>query len=88
MQVFGDIFRELSPFILAMLILYGLGGLAMEVAQEVRKWRRPDPPKPSPEPRHYRVFLEAEDGWPLRSFKIPIEAATRLVRDLERDKPA
>ena len=88
MQVFGDIFRELSPFILALLILYGLGGLAMDVAQEVRKWRRPEPPKPSPDPRRYRVLVEDHDGWPIRTYRLPADAVGRVLQEIERNKPA
>ena len=40
------------------------------------------PPKTKP----YRVTIEADDGWPLRSYQLLPEAAARLVRDLDRDK--
>lgn len=67
-----------------LLAAYGVGSLAGEASNAFRKWLRGDPPKP----RQYRVTIEDADGWPLRSYRLPAEAAGRLVRDLERDKPA
>ena len=89
MQVFGEIFRELSPFLLAVFLLYGLGSLAMEAFQEVRKWRRPEPPQPPPEPRRYRVLVEDQDGWPIRTYhRLPADAVGRVLQEIERNKPA
>ena len=67
-----------------LLASYGLGNLASDASNALRNWLLGDPPKP----KQYRVTVEADDGWPLRSYKLPVEAAARLVRDLERDKPA
>ena len=70
--------------IIGLLACYGLGAVAAEAADALRKWLRDEPPKPRP----YRVVVEDADGWPLRSYRLPAEAAARLVRDLERDQPA
>lgn len=72
-------------FVVAVLLLacYGLGALAGNLATDFRKWLWGERSKP----RQYRVVVEDHDGWPLRSYRLPAEAAARLVRDLERDKP-
>ena len=44
-------------------------------------------PKPPPyKPKPYRVTVEADDGWPMRSYTLPREAAARLVNQLDRDR--
>jgi hypothetical protein len=68
---------------IVLLACYGLGALAGEASNGFRKWLRGERPKP----RQYRIVVEDHDGWPLRSYRLPAEAAGRLVRDLERDKP-
>ena len=83
-----EIYRIICDWwlVVAVLLLacYGLGALAGNLAADFRKWLRGEPPKPRP----YRVVIEDADGWPLRSYRLPAEAAARLVHDLERDQPA
>ena len=67
---------------IGLLACYGLGAVAADASAGLRKWLWGERPKP----RHYRVVVEDADGWPLRSYRLPAEAASRLVRDLERDK--
>ena len=68
--------------VLFLLAFYGLGALAGDVPAALRQWRRGEPYKPKP----YRITVEADDGWPMRSYTLPREAAARLVNQLDRDR--
>ena len=52
-----------------LLAAYGLGPVAADASNSLRKWLRGEPPKP----RQYRVTVEADDGWPLRSYTLSAE---------------
>ena len=68
------------PLILLMPACYGAGAWAGEARR--RLWSG----RPESKPRPYRVTIETDDGWPLRSYTLPPEAAGRLARDLDRDR--
>lgn len=64
-------------------VLLATIGLGMEyVFRAYRDKHRPEPYKPKP----YRVTVEADDGWPMRSYSLPREAAARLVNQLDRER--
>lgn len=69
---------------IVLLACYGLGALAADTSNGFRKWLLGDRPKP----RQYRVTVEDHDGWPIRTYILPSEAIGRLLREIERDKPA
>jgi hypothetical protein len=51
---------------------------------ELKFFKRLMPQPPPPKPRTYRVTVEGDDGWPYRSYSLPVETVARMVRDLDR----
>lgn len=45
-----------------------------------RQWLNP-PPKP----RRYRVLVQDDDGWPLRSYSLEPGRVGKLLQDIDRD---
>jgi hypothetical protein len=65
---------------------YGLGAAAYDAIKIVRSWWRGDKAKAA-KPRDYQITIEDADGWPLRSYRMPVEATASVIRDLDRKKP-
>ena len=53
---------------------------------ELKFFKRLMPQPPPPKPRTYRVTVEDEEGWPLRSYSLPVDLVGRMVRDLDRNR--
>lgn len=71
-------------FVLSFLTYCVLGWAAVSGEEAFNRWRGEPPPKPKPKP--YRVTIQDGEGWPLRSYSLPADAAGRLLQDLERDR--